>query len=298
MKRFLKVSLATLFILSLLTTLLCTAVFFSFRIQSVQSALRRQGFYDRAMSELQNTVLNMQSIVNVETSAVLDVIAKEDVSTQMQAYTNEISRHLLENTTDTVELSFSSDALYQVVCDTITPAQYNGNTAALEADRKDAYADLQTAITDTLAFFPQSLYTTLKELASKYSVPLDTVYTHITYMRRLPLPFFILTLLSGAALFWCYRCQKSHGLRIVAGCAFITTSPLFLCGVFLRATPFTQRLSLADGLLKDYMYALVNSMGNSAFAVLATAFFLSFFALVAAIVWQVFSPKTNTCNTP
>ncbi len=291
MKQFLKVTLTTLFCLCLLATLLCTTMFFMFRVQSVQNTLHRQGFYDRAMTVIENDVLNLQSIVNIETSAILGAVTKEDITSLLQDYTNGISRHLLENNTDTVELTFSSDALYKVVCDTITPAQYGNNTATLEADRNDAYADLQTSIIDALAFFPQSLYTTLKELAGKKGVPLDTVYVYIAYMRRLALPFMVLTLLSGAALLLCYRAQKPRGLRTLAGSAFITVSPLFLCGILLRANPFIGRLSLADGLLKDYISALLNSMGTGAFTVTATAFFLSLLTLVGVILFEVFHPQ-------
>ncbi len=296
MKQFLKVTLTTLFCLSLLATLLCTAMFFMFRVQSVQNTLHRQGFYDSAMTVIENDVSNLQSIVNIETSVILGAVTKEDITPLLQYYTNGISRHLLENDTDTIKLTFSSEALYKVVCDTITPAQYDNDIAALEADRTDAYADLQASITDALAFFPQSLYTTLKELASKKGVPLNTVYVYIAYMRRLALPFAVLTLLSGAALLLCYRAQKLRGLRLLAGSAFIITSPLFLCGVLLRANPFMERLSLADGLLKDYISALLNSMGTGAFTVITAAFFLSLSALIAVILFEVFHPQNNTCT--
>lgn len=295
MKKALRIISCIGFVISLLLTVFCTACYFAFNVPSVQNTLQRTGFYEKTLRQVEAEVTDLQSVINIETDAIMQALQSEQIVTLAENYTAVINQNLLTGSAKPSDLTFSSDALERLISDTITPSQYGDDTAALEADRADAYADLTAAVQQALAFFPQSLFDTAKEIAVDYGVPLQTFYDAVGYLQKAALPLAILTALLAFAVIYCHRENKPRALRTVAGLTTVPLSLFFFISIIMRGTSLFSRFSLADGLLKEYILALFRHVGDSAMLIIGIPFFIGVVTLFAAIIWEAASNKKNTC---
>ncbi len=292
----LRVVLSILFVLALIGSLLCACVFRMFDANALEKQLQKQEFYNFAMQEIESNITDLQGIIGADTADILAAIPAEQVTPLLKDYTRKISENLLHGTEQTADIAFTSDTLYQLVYEIITPEQYAGNTTAMEEDRNAAYADLTDAVKDTLAFFPQTLYGSFAEIMEGAGLRLSSVYGTINTVRKLTLPLLLLTLLLAVGSFLCGKENAPRSLRTVAGCTFITGSVFFLLTLFLRSYPLLDRLSLSDGLLRRYILAVMGNIGNSIFLVVTVAFVSGLLLLIGSIVWETCISTKNTCK--
>lgn len=290
-----KVIVAILFVLSLLCSFVCTSIAAMFSTASVDRRLEKQGFYELSMQEIEGAVSDLQGVIGIDTAAILQTIPSETVHDILQTYTHTLTANLLDGKQETAAVSFESEALYQLVCDTITSEQYN-TTAQMEKDRKEAYDDLKAAINGVLAFFPQSLFDSATEILADGGISLQTVYSGIATAKTAALPCGIVTVLLGVGLIFLYRKDKVRGVRTVAGCIFIPASVFFLTGLFMGNLNLLNRLSLSDGLLRRYILVIAETIGSGITTVATVLFIIGVCLLVASIAWQVVTNRKNACK--
>ncbi len=291
-----KVLLCCLFVPALIATIFSISVCRMFDVNAVEKQLQKQGFYAIAPAKVEENISNLQGVIGIETKDILAVIPDEQVRILLKQYTTSVSETLLLGKEDTAEIHFTSDELYNLVCTVITAEQYKNDTVQMQEDRKAIYADLTAEVNNTLSFFPQTLYASVTEILENAGFDLNTVYAAVNTVRHLTLPLLLGTLVLLVGIFLCGWYNKPRALRTVAGCAFITTSVFFLLSIFVRSYPLLDRLSLSDGLLRRYVLAVFNNMGNSIFLSVTVAFVIATLLLIAAIAWEVIASKNNTCT--
>lgn len=277
--------LCILFVISFAATVLVTAVTAACAPKAVERRLARSGFYTLAEERIRFEVENLQSVVGIPTQDVLDAIPPATVKELLKPYVIAVSERLLLGGAAPTEIDFQSDALYNLICSVITEQQYNGDTAQMAEDRAAAYADLTAAISDTVSFFPISLFDTAMEILAKNG-SLDTVYATIRLLRKLVAPLIVFTLLLSGGILLYGKKNLQKALKTLAGCWSITASVLFFGSLFaLIGNHLLDKLSLADGLLRRYVLALFNNAVASTITITAIAFALGVGLLAVSIVW-------------
>lgn len=285
-----------LFVLSLIGSIVCAAISMMFSTKAIEKQLKDQGFYTFAMQEIEKNISDLQGVIGVESAAVLNAIPADTVETLLHDYTHTVTENLFTGKQDVATVSFTSNAVYQLVCAAVTPEQYGDDTAQMEADRQDAYADLTAAVNESLAFFPQTLYDKITDALEQSGLRLQTVYTAIHITQKCTIPLILFTVVCSIGIIFCNVKNRSRGLRTAAGCAFITSSVFFLVAVFMRDFSLLNRLSLSDGLLRRYILTIIDNMSSGIFTVVTVAFILAALLLIGAIAWEVTVSRKNTCT--
>ncbi len=281
--------LSALLVIALLCSIACATLLAVFNVNTVQKRLETDAFYNLSQQSIRNNLNGLSGVIAVDADAVIQAIPTDTIRQSLSDHSRSVTEGLLEGKEIRSDIAITSDAVYQLVCDSITAEQYGANTEELDKDRADAYADLMKAVNDGVLFFPQTLYGKITEAVPR----LQTAYSLVRLVKRLTIPFVCLTVLLGVAVFFCRRERKGGALRTVAGCVFIPSSALFLLAAFLHRTPLLQRISLGEGLLREYVLTMADCMLDGVFTVMTIFFVIGILLLVAAIAWQV---ADNTCK--
>lgn len=290
-QRIIRVLLSIVLTLSLLVFSLSVSVSLIFSTGGISSRLHKNGFYDFAGLTVEENIESLQSVIGVDTAAVMDVLAHEGADAMLESYTDALNALFLTGGQAPDRISYDSDALYQLICGVITEDVYDGDIAQMEQDRADAYAELTKIISDTLSFFPQSL---LKKLTGgTLQARLARVYSLVRVIRVLWLPALLLFLACAAGLFFLRRHDPLSALRGIAGVWFVTGSLLFLPALFIRTYSLPNRLSLADGLLRRYILTVYTQWTSSLFTVMLLVFAAGAVFLTVTIILTAKSGQTS-----
>lgn len=288
-----RVLLSILLVMAVLTFTVSTALSLIFSVSRVDFRLLETGFYGSAVEEIENEIHALQSVIDIPSEKVFAILSPDEIQEMLAPYTSAITRQFLAGGKSPQKIEYLSDELYQLVCDTITEEHYGGDIEQLTADRLDAYEELVAVVTGTLNFFPQSILNKL--FSQSTSTKLAPVYRAIALVGQLRFPALILFVLCVAGLLWLHRKNMIAGLRKMAGTCFITASVLFVPTVFVYLYSLPERLSLADGLLRQYLLTLYTYMTGSLLNVTLWVFAITLVLLIVTVIFSAkYAPKS--CN--
>lgn len=277
------ISLAVLFALLLTVSVTLCAITAVCAPRAVERRLERNGFYTLALEHIATEIGHLESVIGIPTADILDTVPDETVKALLQPYVLATAQQLLRGGEAPDAVAFQSDALYNLVCTVITEQQYNGDTAQMTEDRQAAYADLAAAVSDTLTFFPATLFDTAVEILAGEQ-RMTAVYAAIRLARILLLPAVLLTLLCGGSILVMGRKDLARALKTVGGCWSITGSVLFFASLFtLAGNHLLDKFSLSDGLLRRFVVALFQNAAFGIVTVTAVCFGLGVVVLAVAI---------------
>ncbi len=287
MQKIITVCLAVIFVLLLIVTVAVSSLAAVCTPQAVEHRLNRQGFYMAATESIRTEIGHLESVIGIPTADILQTVPDETIKSLLKPYVLATAAQLLHGEQAPAAVSFQSDALYALVCDVITAEQYGDDTAQMEEDRAAAYADITTAIEETLTFFPATLFdTAMGILASERQV--DTLYTTLRLLCRLVLPAVLLTLLCGGGILWYRRKSLVGALKTLGGCWSITGAVLFFCALFtFVGNHLLDKFSLSDGLLRRFIVAVFENAAAGVMTVTAVCFALGLAVLGLAIAMLV-----------
>ena len=300
MKRFLfspacRVILSVLFTILLIGSILCGIITVIFDATALTARLEQQAFTDFATAQLTEKLSSLQGIIAVDFTQLQKAVAAEQIRPILQDYIRQVNATVFSGAPAPAQITYQHDDIYALVCEVITKEQYGNDTAQMKEDRQAAYADLTAAVSETLSFFPQTLYNTADQILQKAGISLPTLYTFVSICCTLTYILIPLTILTAVGIVFCSK-QKQSGLLIVGGCGFLTASVYFLSGVFMRDFSLINRLSLSDGLLRRYILAMMQHIGDASFITVTIVFVLFTLLLAGAIIWRVYSTRNNTCK--
>ena len=287
---FLKILLSAVFSVSLIASVFCITVSLCFSPNILKRRLEKQDFSGLAMSIITENMEDFQSVINLPTETLLTAIPAADIQDNLGRYTDGVNRLLLAGEKSDFAVKVPTTALEKLIADAITPAHYNGDLKQMEADRAAAVAEITGSIEQTLAFFPTSLLDKVTAKAEKGGFSIQTVYRTVRYIRYAIIPCLLLWI-GSAVLLLAMNCGRwEASLRLVAGNWFITASVLFLPMLFLHSYAPLNRLSLSEGLLRQYILTLGAHIQGSMFTAP-----LIFFAV--GLVFLLFSLYFSAKNT-
>lgn len=294
----LRILLSAVFSAALIASVLSITVSLCFSLHTVTRRLEKQGFSDFALSEIAKNMEDFQSVIGVPTETLLAAIPTDDIQKTLYRYTDGVNRLLLAGEKTDLSVSFSTDALKELIESEITPDHYKGNLKQMEKDRAEAISEITAAVQGTLSFFPTTLFDKMTALITKSSgFSTKTVYDAVRYIRYAVFPSLLLLLCSAVLLVFMKWEQKRTALRALAGKWFITASVLFLPTFFLTGNTPLNRLSISDCLLRRYILALGAHM-QSCILTVSLVFFLIGLVFLLFTLYLSAKNAQSPCTEP
>lgn len=293
-----KILLFILFVIALISSVFTVSVSQMLSQKAVEKRLEKNGFYTLLEEDFSTNIEELHSVIGIDTAALLQMIDMQEMQVALQEYTATVTAKLFDGTDKDFVPQVSLDKAETLIQKTFSPEQYGENTVLMEIDRQAALSDIKNVIVHTIEFFPLSLYDKVAEIVDG-KVSFQTVYTTIRWIKRAVPLCVALTMISGGLLVFLTKDRKA-GLRHISGTGFIVTAVLLFPVTLLRFGPLLQKLSLADGLLRRFVFAVLETIGNG-YLFTALCWFLGFaLFFVGSVIFSAISYKNEqnpTCDS-